>query len=82
MLELITGGRRRRRQSGARWMSWPGKGRARMIEVALQLEVESTSAAIAGERDAAGHAVVVRNGTARPRRVTTARADSGGGRLA
>jgi hypothetical protein len=42
-----------------------------MIEVALQLEVEEYVSGHRRERDAAGHAVVVRNGTARPRTVTT-----------
>jgi transposase-like protein len=42
-----------------------------MIEVALQLEVEEYVSRHRGERDAAGHAVVVRNGAARPRTVTT-----------
>lgn len=42
-----------------------------MIEVALQLEVEEYVSRHRGERDATGHAGVVRNGTARPRTVTT-----------
>lgn len=42
-----------------------------MIEVALQLEVEEYVSRHRGERDATGHAVIVRNGTARPRTVTT-----------
>jgi transposase-like protein len=42
-----------------------------MIEVALQVEVEEYVSRHRRERDAAGHAVVVRNGTARPRTVTT-----------
>jgi putative transposase len=47
------------------------EGARRMIEVALQLEVEEYVSRHRSERDAAGHAVVVRNGTARPRAVTT-----------
>ena len=47
------------------------EGAQRMIEAALQLEVEEYVTRHRSERDAAGHAVVVRNGTARPRRVTT-----------
>jgi putative transposase len=42
-----------------------------MIEAALQLEVEEYVKRHRSERDPAGHAVVVRNGTARPRSVTT-----------
>ena len=47
------------------------EGARRMIAVALQLEVEEYVSRHRGERDVAGHAVVVRNGTARPRTVTT-----------
>ena len=46
-------------------------GAQRMIAAALQVEVDEYLARFRGERDAAGHAVVVRNGTARPRPVTT-----------
>jgi len=46
-------------------------GAKRMIAAALQIEVDEYLARFRGERDAAGHAVVVRNGTARPRPVTT-----------
>ena len=42
-----------------------------MIEAALQLEVEEYVTRHRSERDPVGHAVVVRNGTARPRSVTT-----------
>jgi putative transposase len=45
-------------------------GAQRMI-AALQIEVDEYLARFREERDAAGHAVVVRNGTARPRPVTT-----------
>ena len=46
-------------------------GAQRMIAAALQVEVDEYLARFRGERDAGGHAVVVRNGTARPRPVTT-----------
>jgi transposase-like protein len=46
-------------------------GAQRMIAAALQIEVDEYLARFRGKRDAAGHAVVVRNGTARPRPVTT-----------
>ena len=46
-------------------------GAQRMIATALQLEVEEYVTRFREERDGAGHAVVVRNGTARPRPVTT-----------
>jgi transposase-like protein len=42
-----------------------------MIAIALQVEVEEYVSRHRGARDAAGHAGVVRNGTARPRTVTT-----------
>src|SRR5688572_28511275 len=47
------------------------EGARRMIEAALQLEVEEYVNRHRSERDPAGHAVVVRNRTARPRSVTT-----------
>jgi putative transposase len=46
-------------------------GAQRMIAAALQLEVEEYVTRFREERDVAGHALVVRNGTARPRPVTT-----------
>ena len=46
-------------------------GAQRMIAAALQIEVEDYVARFRDERDAMGHALVVRNGTARPRPVTT-----------
>ena len=46
-------------------------GAQRMIAAALQLEVEEYVTRFREERDGAGHALVVRNGTARPRPVTT-----------
>jgi putative transposase len=46
-------------------------GARRMIAAALQLEVAEYVAGFREARDADGHALVVRNGTARPRPVTT-----------
>ena len=46
-------------------------GAQRMIAAALQLEVEEYVARFRGARDGVGHALVVRNGAARPRPVTT-----------
>src|SRR5437667_5975678 len=46
-------------------------GAQRMIATALQLEVAEYVTRFRAERDGAGHALVVRNGTARPRPVTT-----------
>ena len=46
-------------------------GAQRMIAAALQLEVEEYVARFRGVRDGVGHALVVRNGAARPRPVTT-----------
>jgi transposase-like protein len=46
-------------------------GAQRMIASALQIEVDEYLARYRGERDAAGHARVVRNGRARPRPVLT-----------
>jgi hypothetical protein len=46
-------------------------GAQRMIAAALQLEVEAYVTRLSAARDGAGHALVVRNGTARPRSVTT-----------
>src|SRR5262245_65517717 len=73
MLELITG-----RPTAETTTAIEGtlddlarEGARRMIEIALQLEVEEYVSRHRGERDAAGHAVVVRNGTACPRTVTT-----------
>ncbi|MGE5763416.1 MAG: transposase, partial [Mycobacterium leprae] len=48
------------------------EGARRMLAVALEAEVEAYIAAHAHERDEAGRRLVVRNGHARPRRVTTA----------
>ena len=46
-------------------------GARRMIAAALQLEVAEYVAGFREARDEGGHALVVRNGTARPRPVTT-----------
>jgi putative transposase len=46
-------------------------GAQRMLAVALEAEVETYLEAARGERDQRGHALVVRNGRARPRTVTT-----------
>ena len=46
-------------------------GARRMIAAALQLEAAEYVARFRETRDASGHALVVRNGTARPRSVTT-----------
>jgi transposase-like protein len=48
------------------------QGARRMLATALLAEVDAYVAAHAEERDDQGHALVVRNGVARPRRVTTA----------
>src|SRR4030095_12207790 len=73
MLELITGraGAETAAAVHATLDELAREGARRMIEVALQLEVEEDVSRHRGDRDAAGHAVVVRNGTARPRTVTT-----------
>jgi putative transposase len=46
-------------------------GAQRMIAAALELEVDEYLARFRGDRDPGGHALVVRNGTARSRPVTT-----------
>ena len=46
-------------------------GARRMIAAALHVEVAEYVARFREARDAGGHALVVRNGTARPRPVTT-----------
>ena len=48
------------------------QGARRMLAVALEDEVAAYIAAFAGERDERGRRLVVRNGHARPREVTTA----------
>jgi putative transposase len=47
-------------------------GARRMLAAALEAEVDAYLAEFAGERDEAGRRLVVRNGHAQPRRVTTA----------
>src|SRR5919199_6411399 len=47
-------------------------GARRMLAAALEAEVDAYLAEFAGERDEAGRRLVVRNGHARPRQVTTA----------
>ena len=74
MLELITGADEtevRKPLVGATLDDLARAGAQRMIEAALRVEVEEYVARFRGERDAAGHALVVRNGTARPRPVLT-----------
>jgi len=73
MLELITGRTAAETEVAVRGTldELAREGARRMIEVALQVEVEEYVSRYRRERDAAGHAVVVRNGTARPRTVTT-----------
>jgi len=46
------------------------EGARRMLAKALETEVASYVAGAAGERDAEGHALVVRNGKGRPRKLT------------
>src|ERR1700716_3597798 len=48
------------------------EGARRMLVAALKAEVDQYVAEHADHRDAAGHALVVRNGVAEPRTVTTA----------
>ena len=48
------------------------EGARRMLAEALQAEVDDYIARFAGERDEAGHRLVVRNGTHQPREVLTA----------
>jgi putative transposase len=47
-------------------------GAHRMLAAALEAEVDAYIAGLAGERDDQGHRLVVRNGRAEPRTVTTA----------
>jgi putative transposase len=47
-------------------------GARRMLAVALEAEVDAYIAGLAGERDDRGHRLVVRNGRAEPRTITTA----------
>ena len=69
MLQLSTTtdeGRDERATAAATLDELARAGAQRMIEAALRVEVEDYLARHRAERDAAGHAVVVRNGTARP----------------
>jgi putative transposase len=47
-------------------------GARRMLAAALEAEVDAYIVGLAGERDERGHRLVVRNGRAEPRRITTA----------
>jgi putative transposase len=73
MLKLITGRTEEPEGAlvGATLDDLARVGARRMIATALQIEVDDYLARFRGERDAAGHALVVRNGTARERPVTT-----------
>jgi putative transposase len=73
MLELITARATAEPEAAVRGTldELAREGARRMIETALQLEVEEYITRHRSERDSAGHAVVVRNGTARRRTVTT-----------
>ena len=48
------------------------EGARRMLMTALRAEVDEYIGAHSGERDATDNALIVRNGVARPRKVTTA----------
>jgi transposase-like protein len=73
MLELITATATAEPEAAVRGTldELAREGARRMIETALQLEVEEYISRHRSQRDRAGHAGVVRNGTARPRSVTT-----------
>ena len=72
MLELITAKTEGSEQSLVGTLDDLARaGAQRMIAAALQIEVDEYLARYRGERDAAGHALVVRNGRARPRPVLT-----------
>jgi putative transposase len=47
------------------------EGARTMLAAALEAEVDAYIAELAGERDANGHALVARDGHARPRKVQT-----------
>ena len=47
------------------------EGARRMLAAALEAEVDAYIAALAGERDERGRRLVVRNGHAEPRTITT-----------
>jgi putative transposase len=69
VLELITAKTEGTEESlvGATLDELARAGAQRMIAAALQIEVDEYLARYREERDAAGHALVVRNGRARPR---------------
>ena len=71
MLELITEKTDRAELVGATLDDLARAGAQRMIAAALEIEVVEYLGRYRGERDAAGHALVVRNGRARARAVTT-----------
>jgi putative transposase len=74
MLEVITAKAETAaegRAAGATLDELARAGAQRMIAAALQLEVEAYVTRLSAARDEAGHALVVRNGTARPRPVIT-----------
>lgn len=71
MLELITAKTDEAELVGATLDDLARTGAQRMIAAALEIEVAEYLARYRGERDTAGHALVVRNGRARARPVTT-----------
>ena len=71
MLELITAKTEEPELVGATLDDLARAGAQRMIAAALEIEVAEYLARYRRERDAAGHALVVRNGRARARPVTT-----------
>ena len=71
MLELITAKTDEAELVGATLDDLARAGAQRMIAAALEVEVAEYLARYRGERDPAGHALVVRNGRARARPVTT-----------
>src|SRR5690606_12896588 len=61
------------RFTGETWLTLdelPRAGARRMPQAALEAEVAAYAERHRGERDEAGHALVVRNGRARPRKIT------------
>jgi len=73
MLKVLEGGKNGNRKDEGLAISLDDlarEGARRMIATALTVEVEDYVGRYAGERDERGHALVVRNGVARPRGVT------------
>jgi hypothetical protein len=74
MLKVLEGGKNRNGQNeegiGISLDELAREGARRMIAAALAVEVEDYVGRRAGERDEHGHALVVRNGTGRPRSIT------------